>query len=542
MAQAATLREEAPYTVIDARTQKLASVSLAVDALFVVVLIVLSYVARRDGLPHNGLWHDDAWPATGALRASLSQLLIAGSGHPGFTGLLMVWDRVSGGGSTALAYPALVAGTVGPAALYLLLRSLGYATSISALIAAALVVADIPVLYSTRVKTYVLDVLIVIALAALVSRLADRRWRPRIALTWVVIAVALGFFSGFGLLATAVAGVVIVLHPVGDRLVRVTAVGTQAVIQVLLLRQIQATSDLRTIEEHQETLFDGHVDFDANPLRFGEEVLKHVRRIGTVFPGGPEWWLAPIVIVAVAGLVIAATSRTPASRAAQFLGLAFLAAFAGGILDQFPFGPGGGWALSRGERSSIWLVPVVAVGLAATLHFVRSHAERKRPLRIGFDIAVLASAVLILVGAFDHAPSYPFPGSRSSTRFIESSMGRGDVALITQTSIYPHGVESRFKVTLVAQPQRIVGFRPNWPDRPVYPLGSLGELRGTPEEVRRIVEGKDRVFVSAAIPILGARQIESLEHTLRATGFEEERTLQFDAAQVKIWRASGSSS
>lgn len=151
--------------------------SRARDALLVVVLLVTAFVARRGGLPRDGLWHDDAWVAAGAVRGSFSQLFTVGSGHPGYTGALMGWSWLTGGSSQGLAYLTLIAGTLGPAALYLLLRRLGYARSVSALLGGTLVVGTVHVLYSGRVKTYVFDMLIVICLAAVVPLLVRVRWR-----------------------------------------------------------------------------------------------------------------------------------------------------------------------------------------------------------------------------------------------------------------------------------------------------------------------------------------------------------------------------
>ena len=49
----------------------------------VVALAVVSFLTRRDGLPQDGLWFDDAWVATGAIHGRLSELAMVGSGIPG---------------------------------------------------------------------------------------------------------------------------------------------------------------------------------------------------------------------------------------------------------------------------------------------------------------------------------------------------------------------------------------------------------------------------------------------------------------------------
>jgi hypothetical protein len=66
-------------------------------------------------------------------------------------------------------------------------------------------------------------------------------------------AVGIGTFSGYTLLATAGAGVVLVLHPSADRPMRIAAVAIQAVIQGAYLLVAQSKTDLAGIEEVMET-------------------------------------------------------------------------------------------------------------------------------------------------------------------------------------------------------------------------------------------------------------------------------------------------
>ncbi len=71
----------------------------------------------------------------------------------------------------------MAAGVLGPALLYLALRYCGYERSIGVLLGAALAVAATDVVYSGRVKTYTIDILIVLALALIIPRLTRIRWR-----------------------------------------------------------------------------------------------------------------------------------------------------------------------------------------------------------------------------------------------------------------------------------------------------------------------------------------------------------------------------
>jgi hypothetical protein len=68
----------------------------------------LRFLTRRGGLSRDGLWHDDAVTAVGAVKGSLSQLLVTGFDHPGFTAGLRAWDRLVGYDAASFAAPAFV--------------------------------------------------------------------------------------------------------------------------------------------------------------------------------------------------------------------------------------------------------------------------------------------------------------------------------------------------------------------------------------------------------------------------------------------------
>jgi hypothetical protein len=495
------------------------------------VLLVSAFVTRRDGLPDDGLWFDDSWVAAGAVRGSLSQFFAVGSGHPGFTTALMAVSRLTDGSSSALAYPSLVAGTLGPPLVYLALRWFGYAPSIGALVAAALVVGDHHIIYSGRVKSYVIDTLIVLGLAVIVPRLARMKWRPGLGLAWFAAATIVGSFSGFALAATGVAGVILVLHPASDRGLRIAAVAAQAVAQFALFVKMQRSSDLARIERHQESIYDGHLEFDPNPVRFGAEVLEHLKRIAAVFPGGPDWWLTISVFVVLAGLVGAAlTKRKPVL--ARYLALILFAAFVGGLAGRFPFGPEGG----GGERATLWLVPIMAVGLAIALGFVRGLIATRAPLRLGFDLVAFVSAAIVVLSAIGDEVSYPWPGSKSATEFIEAELDENDAVIITQTSVYTYAVESNSDVSARATPERIIGFIPEFSDHRLHAIGTFAEGGGTPGAIRRRVDGADRVFVHIGIPFIAGAQLRDVRNELVFLGYEEQRTEAFGAALVQIWR------
>jgi hypothetical protein len=509
----------------------------SLDLAIVLALAIVAFIMRRTGLPDNGLWHDDAWVATGAIHGAPRQLFMVGSGHPGFTAVLMGVSRVTDGNSSAMAWPAFAAGVLGAPLLFVALRGFGYARSVAALCGAALLVSDVHILYSTRVKTYALDLLVVLGLAALLPRLVRQRWTWTIAMLWVILAVVTAFFSGFALVATAIAGVVLVVYAHMDRLIRLAAVGMQAVVQLALYLELRRSSDLARIEEQQESLYDGHLTFSWNPIEFGGEVLKHFRRVVDVYPGGPEWLLTTLVLVVTVGLTIAAVRRRgDEAIRAQFLALVIVFAIGAATIDRFPFGPTStGLAFhSRGERSTLWLVPALALGLTASLQQVRRWTGSRPLLRTGFDLVVGVLAVLTLIAAIDERASpYAFSGSKDATHFIERELRTDDVVVLPTASIYSYAVESNSEVSLRATPDRAVGYSPVFADDRILPVGMFGFVE--PGDVGGVVAHADRVIVYYGTARLGT-DTERLNAAFRASSLELQETRTVARRTIEVWQ------
>jgi hypothetical protein len=277
------------------------------DLVAIVTLVVVSYGARRGSLPFDGLWFDDSWVAAGAIHGRLTAIMTDGSGTPGFTGLLMIVHRLGGGQLRDLGIPSLIAGVVAPALLFVALRRIGYERSIAAIVSAALVIARVHILYSGRVKGYTFDTVWVLLLVIVLPSLAQRTWRWPLAVTWTVCAVLIGTFSAYTMVAVTGAAVVLVLHPTSDRIIRVGAVGVQAIAQLAYLDIARKKVDLAGLEKVLQVRFDAHMNFSWNPISLARESLTHLRRVAQVFPGGSGGWLTLFGLLAIAGLIAAAT-------------------------------------------------------------------------------------------------------------------------------------------------------------------------------------------------------------------------------------------
>jgi hypothetical protein len=511
----------------------------AFDVIAVVALAVVAWLARWGSLPSDGLWFDDSWVAAGAMLGSPGDLLSVGSGHPGFTAVLMAVDRLGSGDLVYLGVPSLVFGVLVAPALYLGLRSFGYERAISTILSAALAVAPIPILYSGRVKGYTLDTLVVLLVAIVLPVLARTTWRWPVAAAWTVAAIGVGTFSGYTLLASAGAGLILVLHPAGDRPVRLAAVSVQAAVQSAYLVVAQSKSDLAGIEEVMETAYDAHLSFSWNPLTFGNEVLEHVRRLAEVFPLSPgdnRWWLALGAVLAMAGLVVGALKGTRHSEtvAARYLLLLVVVAASGSLADRFPFGPSNERPLSAGGRHALWMVPALAVGLAAVAHRARRLAGRSGPARRRLDAVVVAAAMVIVVAGYEPAPEAPFPGSASAARFIDASIGPDDMAIVTNTSTFAYAISTSTPVGVEATPDHQVGFTPAYLDRRIRNIGGWAATPGSPAEIRSWTADADRVFVMWSGPV-GASSREQAGDALVDSGFILVGTRTFDWNSVDVY-------
>ena len=507
----------------------------ALDVVAIVTLGLVAFFSRRGSLPWDGLWFDDSWVAAGAIHGSMTNLMTVEPAHPSFTGLLMAVNRLGSGELHDLGVPSLAAGVAGVVLLYIALRSVGYGFSIAGLLSAAFAVAPIHILYSGRVKGYTFDTLWVLVLALVVPRLAARTWRWPLAVGWVAGAITIGAFSGYSLIATAAAAIMLVLHPMGDRAVRIAALLSQAAIQMLYFAVARSKVDVAELNEMLARKFDAHMAFSWSPVDLAHEVWRHLHRVAEVFPGGSGEWLALSVVLAICGLVVSAIKPRSRSESlvARFLLLLIVIAFFGSFFGQLPFGPSNAIVVSPGGRHMLWLVPSIAFGLGAVVHRARQRIASVAALRFSFDaLAVAAAATIVIVG---YRPALPalFPGSESATKFIEASMRDGDVVIVTNTSTFAHAASSSKEVDLVATPSHQIGFAPVFLDPRMYVLGEWAAQRGSDEGIRSRARHAERVFVHITEP-------PRLEHgpadrALGSLGFSK-KTYQFEWNRVEVWQ------
>ncbi len=334
------------------------------DALVAVVLGLTAFLYRAH-FPADGFFYDDGWQAFGAIKGSFSQFITVGQPQPGFGLELMVWTRIFGDGTVSVITPALIAGAIGPPALYLVLRRFGVARSIAALLGAALAVCTAHIVYSGRVKVYTSDVIVVLLVASVLPWLARRSWRLSTAAGWFVGATLLAGFSSFAMVASVAAAIILVLHPRGDLRWRIGAVAAQAVGVLVVLEAESRTHSQQALADFF-VRYDAYVPATLNPATFVRETFHHLTRITAVFPGGPAWFTVVCLLAAAIGLGIAAARSGARGIAARFMIAMVLIAFVGSVAQQVPFGP-----TRFGYRMVLWMTPIVAFGIAVVLQRAR---------------------------------------------------------------------------------------------------------------------------------------------------------------------------
>jgi hypothetical protein len=514
------------------------------DALAVAGLLVAAFVARRNVLPHDGLFGDDAWQAFGAAKGSVSHFITVGFSAPGFTGALMVWHRVVGAPEKMADLPFL-AGVVTPAVVYVALRRFGYARSISLLLGAALASEKLNVVYSGHVKSYVIDPLVVLGFAALLPRIVRVHFGWRAAALWVAGAFAVGFFSPFALVAAGVAGMIVLLRPAGDWAMRAVAVAGQGVLYVALTLSVRRTYNVKELNLWWKHNYDAFVGFDPQPLRFVSHVVTHLRRVAAVFSGGPAWWATLILITSLVALAVDALLRRHSARAlrAQYLILLMLAAVIVSVASALPLGP-----TAAGMRLSLWLVPIFAIGIASALERVRTVFTGQLATRIAFDSAAVIASALLVVGASNGGPAYPHSGSRSATRFVEHTLTVDDAVFIENDSgVYPYAIASHLHVAVRPNNAKIA-FVPEFNDHRIHYIAYTGNLGNKlllttasdadhKTDIARAIGRADRVFLYVgATSVLPRRGRLAFANLLRRIGFKPGHDTRFGNADVVVWQ------
>jgi hypothetical protein len=279
---------------------------------------------------------------------------------------------------------------------------------------------------------------------------------------------------------------------------------------------------------------DSFIKLSLNPVTFGREIASHFRHVTDVFPGGPAWFSAVCLVLAAVGLCLI-VRRGPLAVVAQFFVLMVGLAVVGSMATRFPFGPSSG-----AFRVTLWLTPIVALGLATVLQRVyRAVADRGSGSRMAFNVVVFACSGLLLASAVGASRHYP-PGAALATRRVMAQAGPHDVVFITRDAMYTFGLEASTPVSVRLNAGLEVGFMPRFADTRLHPLDLL--TKSTRNEITSALGKPERVYVvDSPVDEKGYRQYRSdLANLIGAAGFTLEKQSRVGTANVSVWvRSNG---
>lgn len=498
----------------------------AFDFFVAVVLAVVSVVLRWKVLPKDGLFFDDAWVATSAIWGSWRDVLVLGTNHPGFTAALMSWQRLFGRSPERLPVPVLVFGSALAPLLYLA-STRWFQRSISLILSICAAVATVHVMYSARAKSYAIDPVIILLVGVSLGPLCRRRWTWLIGAAWALAAIALGTFSVFALMATAAAGILLVVHGREDRIVRAMSVGVQGLVQIFYLANVQSRFASGRLTKDWDTIYDGYPELHHGASSAIRDLALHLDRAARVYPGGKGWIALLVALLAIAGLGIASWSGPNALRA-RFFGLLMLIGVVGGYAQVMPFGPTMYGALSGG-RAMVWLIPSVAFGLAEVYRRTVGRLEKEGTVVPAIFTGVgVVLAFAIGFWTWGDASPYPAPGSGNAVAFVERTLAPGGTVVVLPRTVFPYAASTSRSVRLVGDSSQLMGFRPVFNDGSTI-IGAPGAA------VRKAVDGSQQVLVYDAMTGLSNPDKAQVADDLHASGLHLVRTEPFGWATVDVW-------
>lgn len=499
--------------------------ALLVDAAVVVALTVVAYLARRAGLGPSSLWLDDAWVALVHRVDSFSDVWRTGLTAPGFAVLLKAWLSAAGFTSTAAQAIPFVAGILTPGAVYAVGRRLGL-RRVTALTAGVLLAfAPAHATYSTRVKQYTLDGLMVLALIWLALRASERpalksRWR---ALTG---AAALATMISTTVVPAAAAITVGALLPsIRSRLrdlgsqptlaLRSGPVGWVAGYLAFTVLWGGWMVGARLSDRLHDYWAGFYVEGRADLPRIARTLVEDLT--GTVHGG----LVLLLTVLWLLGAVLALRHRL---RDAALLWGPVGAALLLAALGTVPLGTG---------RTELYLYPVLALGLAWTV----DHALRPlgRPAyRQVASVVVLAGLVTVLLPAPE--VRYPRQDLRPLVERVERSFEPTDRVLVSPGAAYATALYGPW-TRGIRHNQTPLGFAPEFTTQ-VTVIRVSGETGNLERRYGELPEGT-RIWLLSSHVV--EERMERAREALRELGYRSVDTWSRPGAGLELWvREEGS--
>jgi hypothetical protein len=392
-----------PRTILSEPTRE-----AVMHAVIAGAIVALAAALRWEALAPSSLWLDDAWVALVTRARAPEEIYLIGITAPGFTVLLWGWLELSGFSELKAQLLPFLAGIACPAVIYLTAvhRGLHKMTAITA--AGLLVASPVHMIYSTRVKQYTIDALLVTILLAVAWGILEgehttRRW---VAFAWLAVmatVVSAATLPVIAALMSVCLGICLVRR-CAARKVAAMMVGSYGLFGVLWLELALRPALTPQIRQYWSFAF---VTTDGD---IGHVFLQLLNRLSALLVGfvALPWGLAAVGLLAS---LFWAAARRPLLGA--LLASSFVLAVLLALLQLVPLG---------GRRSDIYLYPILAVAMALGLE----------PLtRMAFAPAIVATAVcLIIASRLPFPVVYPREDLRPLVHQLELAVAPADVVLV----------------------------------------------------------------------------------------------------------------
>jgi hypothetical protein len=520
-----------------------------VDLLVLGGLLLIAVLLRVPELGPSSLWLDDAWVALTARADSLGEHLLVSVTAPLYVLVLAGFLGLVGFSELNAQLPAFVAGVAVPAVGYAVAVRAGIGRAGALLGAGLLATSPVLVEYSTRVKHFTLDALIVVVLlaigAALLRRpLEPRRWWLAAGVGLVTTVASAGTAPVAGGVLAAGAAAAWAEGPVARRDGRTWRRDVGTVLAAGGLYAVSAALwGFGVVRQHTapDSLHDYWADHflvtDAGLAAFGADLLTTVGRLlGGFAPIHPT--LTGVGLIAALALVMRRRGFAPTVLTT----LPLLTAVALAALALAPLGTG---------RTDSYLHPVLALILAMGLDEAtrarspggatgtqRAGDEARAPRdRLRGSVAPLVALALVVATAITAAlragPDYPEQDVRPLVAVLEQQVVDDDAIVIYPATRWAFALYTPAPIDLVPYPQEPNGFRPRFHDPRIAVLETHHD---EPDRYRAAVANAvgehDRAWLLASHirDDLGA-----IRAAFEAAGFSREAHEERPGAQLDLW-------
>ena len=489
------------------------------DVLVVVLLVAVAAAVRVPALAPSSLWLDDAWAALVVRAHGWHDLALVAVTAPGWTVGLAGWLGLTGLSSLAAQAPAFVAGVLGPGLCYLVGLRLRLSRWAAVLAAALLLSSPIHIIYSTRVKPYTIDAVLVLAVLWVAAPLLTdpdraRRWGALVAVAALGTVVSAPVAVA---MAAAVAAGVVAGWRAGRGLRSALAAGGAYLVFGLVWWRLVLAPQVA----------DGLRDYWAPQMLATRSVGAFAHSLGAALVRVAETlsWVPPWLTLTVGGLALLALAvRRP--RQALLLAGPLLVAIVLAALGRVPLG---------GRRTDTYLLPALALLVAAGVEAARELLVGVPARRIAAGVVGVA-AVAVGVGAAWHLPHYPAEDVRPLVAEAEAQRAPDEPIVVYPATRWAYALYTSTPVRLVPNPESANGFEVVLDHAGIR---VLGPHRDDPEAFRSglagMVDDAGRVWFVASH---WGSDLDVLEQQFRTLGFQAARREQRDGALLVVWARS----